>query len=63
MPIAMRLDFYISNGPSGERPTVGDLRRWLEIVEKQGVSDTENLEIIRDDHDEIEGFSTWANPA
>ncbi|MBG6085842.1 hypothetical protein [Zhihengliuella flava] len=62
MPISMRLEFQLTDGTSGERPTVGDLKQWLALVEKSGVSDEEELLLERSRYDTIEGFFVFAFP-
>ena len=63
MAFAMRLEFQVSPGPSGERATVGDLRRWLAAAEEHGVEDQEELLLEYGERQELEGFFVYGVPA
>lgn len=62
MPISMRLEFQITAGPNGERPTLGDLRRWVDLARKQGAADSDELELMLDHRDDVEGFYIFTVP-
>lgn len=62
MPISMRLEFQITSGPNGERPTLGDLQRWVDLARKQGAVDSDDLELMLDHREDVEGFYIFTVP-
>ena len=60
--VRINLDFG-ETADAPERPTVGDVRRWLAAVEAAGVPDDERLEMDRDAGDDVIGFYVWGVPA
>lgn len=62
MAVSMRLEFQVTDGPSGEVPTVGDLRQWLATADAHGASDSDPLLQMLDERDDLEGFYTFVFP-
>lgn len=62
MSLSMRIEFQVTSDPEGQRPTVGDLQRWLDQARKNGVQDSEELLVMTDERDDVEGFFVFAWP-
>lgn len=43
------------------RATVGDIRRWLALADKNGVPDDDELFMVRDSNEEVNGFYVYGN--
>ncbi|UXN30984.1 hypothetical protein [Glutamicibacter sp. M10] len=61
MAVGLRIDieFFEENGEG--RATVGDIRRWLALADKNGVTDEEELFMVMDSKEEINGFYVYGN--
>lgn len=62
MPLSMRIEFQVSQGPEGQAATVGDLRKWLEIADGHGAEDSDELLQMYTERDELEGFFIYVSP-
>ena len=62
MTVFMRLEFQVTDGPSGETPTVGDVRKWLAAADARGASDSDDLIQYYDEREDLEGFFIYVEP-
>jgi hypothetical protein len=62
MSVFMRLEFQVTDGPNGETPTVGDLRKWLATADAKGAEDSAELIRTYDEREDLEGFFIYLEP-
>ncbi|PRB78271.1 hypothetical protein CQ012_02460 [Arthrobacter sp. MYb214] len=69
MAIGIRIEFE-HNPDSDDKATIGDLRRWLAIVDRNGVDDDEELLPLFEGHynkmtesSELSGFFVYGSPS
>lgn len=63
MAVSVRIEFEPFEQEGDGRATIGDLREWLALVEKNGVTDDEELIAMMEGRDnEITGFFVYGRP-
>lgn len=59
MAVGLRIDIEFSEENGEGRATVGDIRRWLALADKNGVPDDDELFMVTDTNDEVNGFFVY----